>query len=967
MISIVMTIGDMSLDRRAPVLEAVRATLENSAVDAVHVRTEGDVAWLPEAMGPLAGRLQIEQVDARPTFGALIEAGNRLLEAGAGMFAIMNADISLVAPKDVKLLRKAFDILDDLAGPVAFAVSRHEGTDEGPGIKLFESTGIPDYTSTDAWVFNAPVRLTRELFYGPGQMNCDMFLGHDLISSGYAVFNPCLDVMFLHHEPTKDDAFYKEKNREEGVQNLLERHMTQNEVNPFNYYRIPWIRTAWIAKGYRPRPQHTNARAIILQAAEGGAGCSDADIAWLQEMSQREGRDCQIVVEGDLDAFFAAHASALAAAPGVIISPAERPVADVRAAYLAGEQYSFNSMAFLHSPAEVTPQVLAEADCVFLSTGAEGRVPVAEDALGCTLVTSVFRSDEFMECFIGNSVALQGYGDLIDHIFVVANMSGLEQRLLNGLLSAQPNVMVFWNREDPGLYNCWNVGIRMARRRYVSNANVDDLRDPAHVLTLVADLEQHPDVSVAASALNPFYDFPSDCRLPETKEGWYSDHPGRFTMFDLAHPTTNEDGRTRLEPHNMPHCMPVWRRRLHEAHGWFDENRYGTFADWAFWLKVLRGGGCGWLNPAPLSYYFVNPGSHNRRGTKLEHWHSLVEEDFLSAFLARSEKRVPASSDAPPPAVPRKLCLTGSELSYGDHRNSFDRLIHALDPLARDDGEGVLFVPFLERYFVWGEAPGEAQSADPRPLTRDWIGILHVPFDAPEWFQRSISPETFFDTDLWRASRPACRGIITLAADLGADLRVHDPDIPVLSVRHPTMMDAKLFDPAAYRARPRVVQVGDWLRKLQAIHRLRAPGHERVMLLKNLTKDFLTAEIEAFGDFCDPAVATPKLVPNDEYDRLLSSSVVLCLLYATAANNVVIECIARATPILINPLPAVVEYLGCDYPLYACDEDEAALLLAIPGKVEQAHRYLLDRRLEIDLSYAGFCRDIGESEWYASL
>ena len=64
----------------------------------------------------------------------------------------------------------------------------------------------------------------------------------------------------------------------------------------------------------------------------------------------------------------------------------------------------------------------------------------------------------------------------------------------------------------------------------------------------------------------------------------------------------------------------------------------------------------------------------------------------------------------------------------------------------------------------------------------------------------------------------------------------------------------------------------------------------------------------------------------------LSSSVVLCLLYATAANNVVIECIARATPILVNPLAAVVEYLGPDYPLYACDEDEAALLLSLPGQ-----------------------------------
>lgn len=965
MISTIITVGDMSPERRGPVLDAVRATLENEAVDAVHVLTEAEIGWLTQAMGPLAARLHLEQVAERPTFGALIETGNRLLADGAGMIAIMNADISLSDPQDAGRLRQAFDALSDLPDPVAFAVSRHEGTGDEPLIELYEATGLPNYISADAWVFQGSIRLTRELFYCPGQMNCDMFLGHDLISSGYRVFNPCLDVVFLHHEPSKDDTFYKEKNREEGVQNLLERHMRQNEVVPFNYYRIPWVSTEWLVRGYRPHPQHTNSRGIILLDGGNTPACTDADIAWLQETSQREERDCQIVVMGDVCNFFAAHAEALAAAPNVIISPSQKSDAAVRAAYLSGDQYSFNSIAFVHGPAEVTPEVLAEADCVMLAAGTGNRTPLLPNALGCTLVTSVFRSDEFLPCFIANSVALSGYGDLIDHIFLVAGLSELEQQQLNELLETQPNVTVFWNRKDPGLYNCWNLGIRMAQRRYVSNANVDDLRDPLHVRTLIADLERHPDIAVAATALNPFYEFPNDCQLPEEKAAWFSDRAGRFTLFDLGHVTKDEDGQPRLEPHNMPHCMPVWRRQLHQTHGWFDEDRYGTFADWAFWMKVLRGGGNGWINPAPMGYYFVNPGSHNRRGTQLERWHGLVEEDFLPDFLARSEKRALDGGTAL--AVPQKLCLTGHELYYGDHRNSFSRLIHALEPLARTDGEGVLFVPFIERYFVWGEGPGEARSPDPKPLTRDWVGILHVPFDAPEWFNRSVSPEDFFDTDLWRASRSACRGIITLAADLEADLRAHDPEIPVLSVRHPIEMDVKLFELAAYQARPRVVQVGDWLRKLQAIHRLRAPGHERVMLLKNHTSAFLDAEIAVFGDARDPQVAMPKLVPNDEYDDLLSSSVVMCLLYATAANNVVIECIARATPILINPLPAVVEYLGHDYPLYACDESEAELLLATPGKVEEAHRYLLQRRLEIDLSYSGFCRDIAESYLYTHL
>jgi len=411
--------------------------------------------------------------------------------------------------------------------------------------------------------------------------------------------------------------------------------------------------------------------------------------------------------------------------------------------------------------------------------------------------------------------------------------------------------------------------------------------------------------------------------------------------------------------------MPVWHRSLHDTYGWFDEARYGTYADWAFWLNVLRNSQFGWINPNPLGFYFVNPTSHNRRGTALERLHKVVEDDFIDIFKAKRSQQ--PHTALPLPHVPRKLRLSGRGQAFGQHRNDFNRLIHALDPLERHDDGGVFFMPFLERYFVWGRDPGEARSENPEPLSRDWIGILHVPFDAPEWFDPDISPEAFLDTDLWHGSRHTCRGVLTLSADLAADLKAWDPDLNVLAVRHPVELNVHQFDPAAFHARPRVVQAGDWLRKLQAIHRLKAPGYERVMLLKTNTEKYLEREMAIFGDQRDPGVDMRKAVPNDEYDAILSSSVMLCLMYATAANNLVIECIARGTPILVNPLPSTVEYLGPDYPLYVSDEAEASRLLEAPELIDQAHRYLLARRLEIDLSYDGFCRDIARSEWYTAL
>ncbi|MDT8853516.1 hypothetical protein RNZ50_00410 [Paracoccaceae bacterium Fryx2] len=962
MISVLMTVGDMPEARRAPVLAALHENLANPRVRDIHVMTEGSIGWMAEAAGAGASRLHLHPAAARPTFAALFGLGNTLLANGAGTVALMNGDISIATAGDAARMLEAFESLADLAEPVVLALSRHEAEAGVLQIALYDGSGLPNCLSADCWVFQTPVRVTRELFYAPGQMNCDMFLASDLLAAGYRLFNPCLDIVVKHHEPAKDDAFYAGKLQEDGVRNLTDRHLKQNGIDPFNYFGVPWTTTGWLRQGYRPVPQSTNRRRLMLAVPAGREDGIGGQIERLAALGAGHGPELQILCEGDIDRLVAANAALLARHPQIVVTKPQHGLAEVRAALLEGRQYSFRRLAFVGELSRLTPAVLAEAEGFFVGLG-ETEAP-AGPAIGCTLITSVFRSDPFIRGFINNSLALEGYDRLVDHIFLVAKLSETEVAAFADLLGRQRNALVLWHQTDPGLYACWNAGIRMAGRTYVSNANVDDLRDPAQVVTLIRDLEMHPEALVAATAMNPFHDYPADGTLPAERLAWYGDRAGYFGFFDLAY--LSGDTPPALVPHNMPHCMPMWRRSLHDRYGWFDEPRFGTFADWAFWLKVLRDGGSGWLEREALSFYLVNPTSHNRRGTDLDRHHAVVEAEFLADFVARREGR-PAWATRKPATVPRKLNLTGHETFFGTHRNNFNELIHALAPLDRGDGTGCRLIPFVERQFVWGTDPGEARSDTAAPVTEDWVGILHVPFDAPEWYNPEVSPEHFLTSPLWRQSRPSCRGIITLCADLEADLRAFDPTLPTLAVRHPTEMEVEMFRIDAYLARPRVVQVGDWLRKLQAIHRLRAPGHERMILLKRWTENYLEHEVKVFGDHRDPAVTVGRMVPNEEYDRILSSSVVLCLMYATAANNVVVECIARATPLLINPLPAVVEYLGPGYPLYARDEAEADLLLSSPARVREAHLYLLQRRAEIDLTYRGFCREIAESEFYARL
>ena len=55
---------------------------------------------------------------------------------------------------------------------------------------------------------------------------------------------------------------------------------------------------------------------------------------------------------------------------------------------------------------------------------------------------------------------------------------------------------------------------------------------------------------------------------------------------------------------------------------------------------------------------------------------------------------------------------------------------------------------------------------------------------------------------------------------------------------------------------------------------------------------------------------------NNDYLKVLTNNIIFCDYIDCSASNTIVECIATCTPIILNRLPAIVEYLGDDYPLY---------------------------------------------------
>ena len=260
------------------------------------------------------------------------------------------------------------------------------------------------------------------------------------------------------------------------------------------------------------------------------------------------------------------------------------------------------------------------------------------------------------------------------------------------------------------------------------------------------------------------------------------------------------------------------------------------------------------------------------------------------------------------------------------------------------------------------------------PYRRPWVGIVHVPPEIPDWFDTDKSFVRICQKPAWRESWAHCRGLFTLS-QMMRNWLAGRVDVPVCALRHPAEIPEVRFSWDRYREQgERVVQVGWWLRSLTAIHRLEIPASRKVLLVpqtgENLPRFAAVLDGDCVHHGTPPAAEwgipiVPHL-PNADYDELLCSSLVFLNLYGAVANNAILDCMVRATPVLVNGLPSVREYLGEEYPLFYETMEEAAAKAMDAAAVYAAHEYL--RRMDTGwLSAEAFCRDIADSEIYRSL
>ncbi len=228
------------------------------------------------------------------------------------------------------------------------------------------------------------------------------------------------------------------------------------------------------------------------------------------------------------------------------------------------------------------------------------KKPSAVNRPRVSIITSIFKGDEFIKGFLADIVQ-QSIFKHCELILINANSPGKEESIIKQYVPRYPNIRYIKLGKDPGLYGVWNVGIKMALSDFITNANLDDRRNPRSLEIEAKALEQNPSVDLV------YGDFLCTKRANET----FKHHTAKTIV---KHP----DFQLCYMSSCLPGPQPMWRKSMHTKYGLFDE-KFLSCGDWEMWCRaVSKGSRFKKIPNFVTGLYYYNPAGLSTDEAKLE-------------------------------------------------------------------------------------------------------------------------------------------------------------------------------------------------------------------------------------------------------------------------------------------------------------------------------------------------------------
>ena len=312
-----------------------------------------------------------------------------------------------------------------------------------------------------------------------------------------------------------------------------------------------------------------------------------------------------------------------------------------------------------------------------------------------------------------------------------------------------------------------------------------------------------------------------------------------------------------------------------------------------------------------------------------------------------------------------QLLLTQSIITFKlykkiltEHRGGWNTIIYNLyKTKIINNTSSNIFLDIIEKYFLWDNN---------KVIKKKWSGIIHcTPITPP--YLKNINIRYLFKNKNFIESLNNCYCIFTLSnyvtKFLEKEFNKINVNIKIFTLKHPIeTSDIIYFNLEDYFNNPnkKLIQLGQQLRKVTSIYLLPdINNHEKIWLPGTQNFKYCDYLLNNEGlyfslDISKSRKDSIKMYYTNtikEFDILLSQNIIFVDLFDAAANNTVLECIVRNTPLIIRKIEGVVEYLGEDYPLYFTKLSQITNLIKTENIIK-AHEYLKNMdKSDININY----------------
>ncbi len=225
-----------------------------------------------------------------------------------------------------------------------------------------------------------------------------------------------------------------------------------------------------------------------------------------------------------------------------------------------------------------------------------------------TAIVSIFNGEKFLRGFLEN-VLEQTILEDAEILLLDAQSTDSSAKIIGEF--EHPNIRYILLDKKYSIYETWNIGVEMAGSNILSNWNIDDRRKFDSLEKQVIFMENNP------------------CDICYGYVAWSYKPNEKFEDANLhdLYPCYLVTAESMME-NNSPHCMPVWRKSLHDRFGTFD-TQYPTAADFDFWMRCLEGRARFEKLYETVGSYYYNPvglSTHSQTSNRNEG--AIIKEKF---------------------------------------------------------------------------------------------------------------------------------------------------------------------------------------------------------------------------------------------------------------------------------------------------------------------------------------------------